>query len=58
MVPTTRLTLRIGKVARTFSPRSMAGCAKLQQDRVVKRLFQPMVLRDLAETADSVGTSG
>ena len=51
IVPTTRWTLRMGRTASTFSLRSMAGAQSLQQDGVVERLLEAVVLRDLAEAA-------
>ena len=52
IVPTTRLVLRIGSVALTFSPRSSAGARKVKQHLVVQRVLQPMVLRNLAIAAN------
>ena len=52
IVPTTRLTLRIGSVASTFSPRSIAG---LHSGRIVvmsSDVVEPVVLRLGLEAPD------
>ena len=52
IVPTTRLTLRIGSVGRDLLAALEGRLAESQQRGVVQRLVQAVVLRDLAVAAD------
>ena len=52
MVPTTRLTLRIGKLGDDLFLALDGRLAELEQHGVVQRLVQAVVLRDLAVAAD------
>ena len=52
MVPTTRLTLRMGRIGQDFFAAFERRLAELEQDGVVQRLVQAVILGDLAEAAD------
>ena len=52
IVPTTRLTLRNGQLGDDFFLPLDGGFAKFEQRRVVERLVEAVVLRNLAVTPD------
>ena len=55
IVPTVRLTLRIGRSSSTGSPRSRAGAASGSERRHVERLVEAVVLLDDLADGDARG---
>ncbi len=58
IVPTTRFVLLIGRVAHRLSRRAERRLAEFQQQLLVERLFQAVVLPICRERPTSAGTFG